>query len=169
MKYEEDVPLFRHNWFWKAVGITIALAMLWFAAQCWLSESDEPDSEPQEVTIVETNEFLLHKWYAEFNAEYFKNRLPKDIDIDMDLHNSDMGETRMPGGKRFSLSFNAHYVAAQRVGAETLMHEMCHIKTWGEIDQPTGNHGPRWRACMLEIDQQGFNRELLIDGYREVY
>jgi predicted SprT family Zn-dependent metalloprotease len=114
----------------------------------------------------------LYDKYEEYNQQYFGNKLPKDIIID---HNEPemMASTMYLGGNagRFLISFNDKYTAAERVADTTLLHEMCHVKTWDE--QPTSGtfdqssrHGPRWRSCMLQLDMQGAFRYELIDGYQ---
>jgi hypothetical protein len=109
----------------------------------------------------DTSLFLLNSWYAQYNDEYFDNKLPKAI-IDLNLRNGHMAETSYPDFKTFHITFDPHYIAAHRTARFTLLHEMCHVRTWGDDD-----HGPRWRTCMLGIDQQGGFRNIIIDKYQE--
>ncbi len=112
----------------------------------------------------------LYGQYQEFNEEYFGNKLPKDIIIDHNEPKMMASTMYLSGIGRFYISFNDKYTLAERVADETLLHEQCHIATWSE--QPTDGtfdqskrHGPRWRACMLQLDMQGAFRTELIDGY----
>lgn len=118
---------------------------------------------------LEKPEPLLHQ-YVEYNETYFDNKLPKDTIIDWS-ETKDMASTvRMKDGK-FHIAMNDHYVAAGRVANITLLHEMCHIRTWDEwptsFEDQKMTHGPRWRACMISLDFVGAFRVQIIDNYEE--
>lgn len=105
----------------------------------------------------------LNMWYDEFNDEYFENDLPKNVVIDYGITGNEdeiAATSQLPDG-RFHIAFNEDYARAPRVAHVFLIHEMCHIKTWGEIAE----HGSRWRTCMLVVDAEGAHRSQLIDGY----
>lgn len=152
------------------VIIAIVAAFLWvflrdyFDYQRAAQKAEAAMTGQSAIYADDTSLFLLRQWYREYNDLYFDNSLPSDTTIDFNLKDGTMASTGMVNFQRFNISFDYHYVAAQRTGRFTLLHEMCHIKTWGEMED--GNHGPRWRTCMLAIDQQGEFRTIIIDKYR---
>lgn len=103
----------------------------------------------------------LSIWYKQYNEDYFLNELPKDTIVDYSEAGDFIATTSRLRDGRFHIAFNEKYAAAPRVAHIFLLHEQCHIFSWGE----TPDHGPRWRACMLAVDFQGANRAILIEGY----
>ncbi len=153
----------------KKALITIALAVLaWWLFGC--GGGPELPSTPTVANDAVTVDYL-EKLYATDNEEFFRNKLPKNPRIDL-LEEQYMASTVCSDdGKDCVVKFNLKYVAARRVADFTILHEMCHIKTWGKDVDDFGQeivHGKLWRSCMLQIDQRGAFREILIDNYREV-
>ncbi len=113
----------------------------------------------------------LEKLYATDNEEFFRNKLPKNPRIDL-LEEQNMATTMCSDdGKDCVVKFNLKYVAARRVADFTILHEMCHIKVWGKEVDDFGQkviHGKLWRSCMLQLDQVGVFREIIIDNYQEI-
>ena len=141
---------------WK-IFITIVLAALTF----WITQVKSDRAQLCAVPVRGN----LHAVYVEFNGQYFNNRLPKNIVIDYSEAGDFMATTMLMTDGRYHIAFNEKYVTAKRVERETLLHEMCHVRTFAENDLLTGNHGPRWRTCMLNLDLQGAFRRELIDFY----
>lgn len=107
----------------------------------------------------------LQATYDSFNEEYFNNSLPKNAVVDYGEYDDDfMATTQVISGNRFHIALNESYTGGARNARLTLLHEQCHIKTWG---QDRDQHGKLWRSCMLQLDMAGAFREQLIDGYRE--
>lgn len=133
--------------------IAIAAAMLWFGIEH--SRDNKPMRDP-ELTAQE-----LRQYYDASNDAYFNKSLPMNTVIDYADTNSDsMAFTeRLPDG-RFHIAFNKKWGNGERYRHLSMLHEQCHIKTWEELD----NHGPRWHACMYELDTQGAFRHELIDN-----
>lgn len=111
----------------------------------------------------------LYEIYSEYNSLYFGSKLPKEVVIDHSEAVQMATTMKMPDGY-FHIAFNDKYTAAEVVQNLVLLHEMCHVKTWGE--QPTDGtfdqsrrHGPLWRSCMLELNVQGVFRREIIEGY----
>lgn len=117
-----------------------------------------PENSGRDTTIA-----YLQKLYPIYNQEYFQNKLPE---TKIDLYEDRAMATTLceSGGVNCSISFNLRYVVAPRVSQFTMIHEMCHIKTW---DAEKDVHGRIWRACMLQVDMQGGFRQIIIDGYGE--
>ncbi len=114
----------------------------------------------QEKTVVTVEE--LQATYRTYNLTEFGGKLPTDTIIDFDEKDPDnMASTSQEADGQFHISFNHKFVAGVRVMNLTMLHEQCHIATWGN------KHGREWRACMLKLDAAGVFREIIIDGYRE--
>jgi SprT-like family len=124
---------------------------------------------PQEVKHhPDTSVEMLRKWYREFNEAYFQNKLPDNTTFDLNLRNGNMAQTSIPGWAVFNISMDPHYVAAQRMGQLTLLHEMCHVETFTDSRDPKVQHGEKWLACMTRIDVAGGFRDIIIDRYEKV-
>lgn len=148
---------------WKIV-ITIGLAFL----TVWLQNR----FDKQTAHAVSGRCEGLPVWYADFNEEYFQNKLPKDTEVDYGEYRTEFMATtsRMKDG-RFHIAFNEDQTKAPRIAHLFLLHEMCHVKTFFEDDPetrdtPGGSHGPLWRSCMLTLEMEGANRAILIDAYK---
>ena len=113
----------------------------------------------------------MKKLYAIYNEGYFQNRLPKDTIIDMSESNPNYMASTICNDDVCEIHFNQEYVVAARTAQLVMLHEACHVKTWNKDVATFGNateqvdHGRHWRACMLELDVEGANREILIDNY----
>jgi len=82
--------------------------------------------------------------------------LPKDVILRygpaVDVQGrSNMAITRMHDG-RFITEFNPKYNQADTHLKMNMLHEQCHIATWG---QEFDDHGPKFQACMLRLANQG--------------
>ena len=143
---------------WKIV-LTIALAGLTF----WLGQIAHCPAHLDSFNGLEHKN--LYQLYDGYNDEYFDNKLPKNTVIDWDETGDYMATTNLLPDGRFHIAFNPHYITAMRVARTSMLHEMCHIQTWGELDYQTGRHGPQWRTCMLGLDAAGAWRREMIDYY----
>lgn len=122
----------------------------------------------------EVDAAYLESLYEVYNVGYFDSKLPKVVVIDMLEANPDfMASTMKNADGTFVIKFNPHFVVAVRTAELTMQHEMCHVKTWDMDTTDFGgktvivDHGRHWRTCMLELDAQGANRQVLIDNYFE--
>jgi predicted SprT family Zn-dependent metalloprotease len=145
------------NWLkenrWRLL-LTVILAVLWFLIGLLISPVDTESAKAQSVTQT-----YLEKSYARNNTQYFENKLPVAV-VDYDLRDPEfMATTRRTYDGVFHISFNPFYVSAERYAELTMLHEMCHIKTWND------QHGARWQDCMIQLDLQG--RDELIDSYQQ--
>lgn len=95
----------------------------------------------------------LGEQYANYNARYFGNRLPKDAVVVYAPVGSEgeMGDVQKCGAQ-MCIRIDPNYNRAPRVTAMALLHEMCHLDTVGvELDP----HGLKWQACMLRLASAG--------------
>jgi hypothetical protein len=94
---------------------------------------------------------LLEYTYRKFNKKYFKNSLPKDIDLRF-------GHT--PGllgyqlGEEIVLSKDKAY-RRESIWKGTLLHEMCHLKVTERAD-----HGPKFQTEMLRLAKLGAFKDI---------
>jgi hypothetical protein len=178
------------NWHWtEKAALAIVLAVLvFFLTHVQVSPSGNPTTDVpiQATPLVGMQEHLvisplpdtvdseaittvvyLRKTYQVYNEAYFRNRLPKDPIIDFEgILKGRAAETWCDGDLNCEIHFRKFYVAAPRFADLALLHEMCHIQAWG-LDDDNDGHGPKWRACMMNLDLQGAWRTILIDRYWE--
>lgn len=90
--------------------------------------------------------------YDLFNEQYFNKRLPSSrmVDVRFGLAHGNLGETSIcPGG--YYIEVNRRLNPADKQVYMTLLHEECHIATWGEI----AKDGPKWQSCMHKLADEG--------------
>ncbi len=147
----------------KALLAVVLAVICWWLFGC--GGGPENPSTPIVANDAVTVSYL-EKLYATDNEEFFRNKLPKNPRIDTALLEEWSMATTMcsDDGKDCVVKFNLKYVAAQRVADFTMLHEMCHIKVW----EKEVVHGKLWRSCMLQLDQVGVFREIIIDNYLEI-
>ncbi len=137
---------------WKILIAVVAAGFYWYLI-------NYSPIRPAEVDTRMMTTQDLQEYYQDTNYAYFENQLPKDVTIDfLNTDPKAMASTSFESGK-FRISFNRGYRTGNRYMKLSMLHEECHIKTWGEFDQ----HGPEWRACMNYLDIQGAFRRELID------
>jgi hypothetical protein len=149
----------------EKVLLTILLAVIasWLSG-CNSSSASTSDELP--------NVAFFQQIYDTYNNQYFDNKLPKTVDIDLlEPNDKFMASTMCDSiGVNCKIHFNMKYVSADRVARITMKHEMCHVKTWMKDMDSLGmqvEHGKIWRSCMLQLDIQGAFRQDIIDGYVE--
>ena len=93
-------------------------------------------------------EFLQRKYQA-LNREFFDNRLPKVRIEWADLTDYNyLGETYRENDGTFVVLVDRRSNLRDEVLQDTVFHEMCHVATWRQQDDP---HGSAFRACMAGI------------------
>jgi|SRR5579859_1598332 len=145
------------NWFWEnrwRLLLAVVLAVLW-SSLCGVVFDQKP------AKTGEVNRVYLEKAYADYNAQYFGNKLPKNTAIGYNLHDPNFVALTTEAGGRFHINFNPAFAGADMMANLIMLHEMCHIKNFGDT------HKRRWIACMTELDNEGAFREELIYSYQE--
>ena len=93
-------------------------------------------------------EFLQSKYHA-LNREFFDNSLPKVRMEWADLTDYNyLGETYRENDGTFVVLVDRRTNLRDEVLQDTVFHEMCHVATWRQQDDP---HGSAFRACMAGI------------------
>jgi len=90
--------------------------------------------------------------YDTFNREAFGNELPQ-AKLEWKEMPHLLGKTVKKDDGKFYIYLNPDLIRCQRTGDQTLLHEMCHIKTWKL--NPKTDHGPEWQGCMHEQAMNG--------------
>lgn len=154
----------------------IILVILLAVLSSWLFGCNREHSVPAPALVPKfgrVDTAYMRVLYTTYNDAYFQNRLPKNTVVDMLEPNPDYMASTTCDNDACEIHFNQDYVVAARTAKLTMLHEMCHVKTWGKDETTFGEvteqiqHGRRWRSCMLELDAEGANREILIDNYHE--
>ena len=164
-RYERDMP-FTLSTTEKIILAVLLAFIVWGLLGCnrdRIVYLPEPTSGRPDVQY-------LNRLYDVYNQEYFRNRLSSAVDIDLDeseLHY--MASTQCKDdGTDCTIHFNLSYTLAPRVAQFTMLHEMCHIKTWKRsMELGEGDHDRLWRGCMLQLDAEGAFREIIIDNFKE--
>lgn len=85
-----------------------------------------------------------------YNRTYWDGKLPATVVVWTGLENS-YGETDLLPDGRYIIRLDALKNRENNVARSTLLHEMCHVKTWGA----TPPHGLRWQAELHRIMLEG--------------
>ena len=91
--------------------------------------------------------------FDETNVRYFGGSLPKTtVYRSHQKENEWIGITSPCGVKQYCIEINTRLAPAPREQDFTLMHEICHVKTF---ISDNGTHGPLWEQCMLDLANKG--------------
>jgi predicted SprT family Zn-dependent metalloprotease len=93
---------------------------------------------------------LLKSKYRELNRKFFDNSLPP-VRIewaDLTEYNY-LGETYRESDGTFVVLVDRRTNRRDEVLQDTVFHEMCHVATWRQEEDP---HGSAFRACMVGIN-----------------
>ncbi|VVB50932.1 SprT-like family protein [uncultured archaeon] len=124
--------------------------------------------QPELSDGSDTNLTFLSVAHSAYNEEYFGGKLRAHIGLDETQY---MASTICEDdGSDCRINFNLRYTVAPRVALITMLHEMCHEKTWMQDKDMLGKqigHGYHWRSCMVLLDAEGAFRKIIIDNYSE--
>lgn len=102
----------------------------------------------------------LTRSYAEFNTDWFGNKLPSSVSIlyvlvpDSKLIAQTRDRINADGSTHFTIFINAYYDRDLREAEFTELHEMCHVYNSVE-GREFEAHGTHWQACMLQLAMNG--------------
>ena len=82
----------------------------------------------------------LQDIYDTYNREYWDGKLPKATVV-WTAHDHKYGETRQDPDGRFRVRLDVIKNRESNVAKTTILHEMCHVKTWGEKCHMAGVDG----------------------------
>lgn len=114
--------------------------------------------------------------YAYYNESFFNNTLPKNTSVvwadiakeEIDtpagkIHVFIMGGTHKDQTTgAFTIKIDTKTNVTQVTSNTTLLHEMCHVKTWDRaVELGQDIHGPVFRACIVDLELQGAFTDLL--------
>lgn len=149
--------------------LAVAVVLLLGSGPHWREHLVE--IEPPHTADGTTDTEFLQRIFRIYNHEYFHDRLNTPR---FETNEEQMMATThcYDGGVDCTLNFNLFFLRSPRHAQLAMLHEQCHMKTW-EDDQNVlitsadalTRHGKSWRRCMLDLDNQGAFREILIDYY----
>jgi len=87
-----------------------------------------------------------------YNREYWDGKLPKTVIVWTGLPKQRYGETEKQTDGSFIIRLDVIKNKEQNVAKTTLLHEMCHVKTYGKDKT---DHGDRWHAELHRIMLEG--------------
>jgi SprT-like family len=126
----------------------LLLLTLWFPAQAQQVKKPAPTCEAP-VLPYTTGE--MQATFDTYNREYWDGKLPKTVVVWTGLTKR-YGETEKQADGSFLIRLDAVKNKEQNVAKTTLLHEMCHVKTYG---QDKVDHGDRWHAELHRIMLEG--------------
>ena len=104
-----------------------------------------------------SSQINLRSWFADFNGEYFGNRLPQNTEVEFaSLGNGTdfvvFGTTsEQGGGYRIQIDDRLRQLGWDRLILATLILESCHVETYSEVAE----HGVQWEKCMHRVADAG--------------
>ena len=102
--------------------------------------------------------------YDAYNAAYFNDQLPPILVVLQSpppVGKEELeGETEHTVGSHwYKIFISPKYNITGDQQAETVLHEMCHVKVWEDAETSgvsyDGGHGAPWQGCMLGLAKQG--------------
>lgn len=99
----------------------------------------------------------LQDVYKSYNREYWDGKLPAATIVWTALAAGRFGETDVDANGRFIIRLDSIKNRETNVVKTTILHEMCHVKTWGEECHIPGtpNKCRRWLAELHRIMLEG--------------
>ena len=86
----------------------------------------------------------MNKWFDEFNALVFKNKLPK-VKITFNNTYRQLGQFYWGNGRGIGIKISLFYDRTEDDYRNTLLHEMCHLWCYNE-GYRNEHHGKNWQA-----------------------
>ena len=86
----------------------------------------------------------MNKWFDEFNAVVFTNKLPK-VKITFNNTRRQLGQFYWGTTRGIGIKISTFYDRKEEGYRNTLLHEMCHLYCYRQGWVREG-HGPRWKA-----------------------
>lgn len=111
----------------------------------------------------------LQQDYADYNRAFFNDTLPKNVPVTWsDIPRTKDGRYVMGNTHEdiisgtFSIQIDTKSNIAWATADTTLLHEMCHVKTYDRVVELGQDfHGPLFKACLVNLQMQGAFTDLL--------
>lgn len=126
----------------------LLLFTLWLPAQA--QQIKKP--VPCEALALAYTTGEMQAIFDTYNRVYWDGKLPKTVIVWTGLPKQRFGETEKQTDGSFLIRLDAVKNKEQNVAKTTLLHEMCHVKTYG---QDKTDHGDHWHAELHRIMLEG--------------
>ena len=131
--------------------LTILLAVSLLSLPVQAQQKQKPKQDCDIIPLAFTPG-QLQDIYKYYNRTYWDGKLPANTTIVWTYPGNDrFGETQQEADGRFVIRLDPIKNREGNVAKTTILHEMCHIKTYGE--RP--DHGARWLAELHRIMLEG--------------
>ena len=122
--------------------------------------ADAPFLKPQLIrtrpaTAERSARVNLQAAFKSYNQEYFGGRLLANTEVvwSHELDDAgDYGDSVKKSDGHFLIRVSPYWNPGNEEARLTLLHEMCHVDTWGANEL---EHGPSWRTCRDRIMIEG--------------
>jgi hypothetical protein len=137
----------------RLTGLLCMLVMTLLA--CSTVSPQKPAPKPAPVLPYSSGE--IQDIYKSYNREYWNGKLPAVTVIWTALPEGRFGQTEKDDNGRFIIKLDVVKNRESNVAKTTVLHEMCHVKTWGEDCHIPGtpNKCRRWLAELHRIMLEG--------------
>jgi hypothetical protein len=134
---------------------SILLVTLWLPAQA--QQIKTPLPSPCKVQPLPYTPGELQDIFKTYNGKYWSGKLPHTVIVWTALGTRKFGETTQDEGGRFIIRLDSAKNREQIIAKTTILHEMAHVKTWGDtchvVDKP--DDCARWLAEIHRIMAEG--------------
>lgn len=115
-----------------------------------------PACSPQQKATLPFTPGDLQDIYQSYNRQYWGGKLPAATVVWTGLKDR-FGETEEEDDGRFLVRLDSVKNQERNVAKTTILHEMCHIRTWKETCHQTGKRDDcrRWLAELHRIMLEG--------------
>ena len=136
----------------RLLSILLVITTLWLPAQ-----AQQTTSSPCKAPALPYTTGELQDIEKSYNREYWDGKLPAVTVVWTALNGKRFGETHQDENGRFVIRLDVLKNREQLVAKTTLLHEMAHVKTWGDTCHVEGqpDNCRRWLAEIHRIMLEG--------------
>ena len=139
----------------RLLSILLLVATLWIPAQAQQKTNSPCKISPPSSLPYTTGE--LQDIFRTYNREYWDGKLPATVVVWTALPGKKIAETDVLPDGRFIIRLDSTRNSVEVIAKQSILHEMAHIKTWGDQCHVDGkpNQCDRWLAEIHRIMLEG--------------
>jgi hypothetical protein len=128
-----------------------------------LSQAPKPRTAPCAAPRLPYTPGELQDIFKTYNRTYWDGKLPETVVVWTALPGKLFGQTHQEADGRFVIKLDSAKNGYEIVAKTTILHEMAHIKTWGDQCHITGqpDQCSRWLAEIHRIMLEGAFDDLI--------